>query len=488
MEKTMMHKRSLLLSLALLFTAKLCQAQETTPLGLPDIIALAQSQSPQYYLQKTQKELSGYAWQSYKSDLKPQISLYGQAPVYSKAYVSVVQPDGTISFQPVKQNYSDVGLSLSQLLPFTGGTVSLNTDLNRFDDLKTKFRQYNGTPLFIALNQPLFAFNEQKWKPAIESQRLEEAGRTFVLQMESIAQQSVGYFFDVVDAETNIGIATDNLTNSTANFEIEQKRTDLGTTTEDKVLQLQLQMLKSRQDLEKANYDHKIASLNLRTFIGIKNTREFHFILPEDLPEFEIGLDSAIAYTRQYRPEYIAFERRKNEARRDVAQARAASHQINLYASYGLNRAANDLSTVYGELKSQQTFSLGFNLPIVDWGRRRARYNTATATERLVKLNNDLEEASIEQEVTTLVNNIELLRANITLAATTDSVARRRYAIANGLFRTGKLTITELNLAQGEKDNARRSYISSLRSYWSAYYLVRKLTLFDFVRKEPLIK
>lgn len=483
-----MFNRSRLFSLVLIFPVYFCRAQENTRFGLPDIITLAQTQSPQYYLQKTQKELSIYAYQSYRSDLKPQVSLYGQAPVYTKEYTSVIQPDGTISFQPVKQNYADVGLSLSQLLPFTGGTVSLNTDLNRFDDLKTKYRQYNGTPVFIALTQPLFAFNEQKWKPTIESLKLEEARRTFVLQMESIAQQSVQYFFDVVDAQTNIGIAGDNLANSTVNFEIEKKRTDLGTTTEDKVLQLELQMLKSRQELEKAKYDYKIASLSLRTFIGIKDGREFNFLLPGTIPDFDVALDKAIAYVRQYRPEYLAFERKKNEADRDLSQAKTANRQVNLFASYGLNRAANDLGTVYNDLKSQQTFSLGFNVPILDWGRRQARYNTAEAMKKLVELNNSLEEASIEQEVTTLVDNIQLLKGNTTLAATTDSVAKRRYAIANSLFQTGKLTITELNLAQAEKDNARRAYISSLRSYWAAYYLLRKLTLFDFVRKEPLVK
>jgi outer membrane protein TolC len=124
----------------------------------------------------------------------------------------------------------------------------------------------------------------------------------------------------------------------------------------------------------------------------------------------------------------------------------------------------------------------------MDWGRGKARLNTSDSMQKLTNFNNDLEEAGIVQELTTLVENIELLKGNIALAGTTDSVAKRRYAIANSLFQTGKLSITELNLAESEKDNARRSYIGSLRNYWTAYYLLRRLTLFDFVKQKTLIR
>jgi outer membrane protein len=470
------------------FLGVYCQCQERRTICLADIIKLAQTQSPRYQLEKTKKEISYYEFLNYKSDLKPQVSLYGQVPVYTKKYTSVVQPDGTINFLPVNQHYSDVGFSLSQRLPFTGGNISLNTDLNRFDDLKTRYKQYNGTPVFIRFNQSLFSFNELKWKKRIEPLKLEESRRTYVLEMENIAQQCVRWYFDVLDAQSNMGIAMGNLSNSKINYDIEKKRIDLGTTTEDKILQLELQVLKNQQELEKAKYEYKTALLNLRTFIGDTGSGDLNLELPEKIPVFEVNTSEAITMAKQNRPEYIAFERKKKEAQRDVAQAKASNRQINVTASYGLNRAADELGTIYNDPKSQQLFSIGFNVPVLDWGRRKNRYNTAIAMEKLVNFNNDLDDAGVLQEVITLVNNIELLKGNIALAVITDSVALRRYEIANRLFQSGKFTITELHLAQSEKDNARRSYISSFRSYWNAYYLLRKLTMFDFVTRGTLYK
>jgi outer membrane protein TolC len=483
MKNIRMKKYSLLFIGSFLLSMAFSQ---TRKLSLNDIIELAKSQSPNYKLAQTQKEVRFYEYLTYKSDLRPQISAYGNVPVYSKQFTPVTQPDGSILFLPIEQNLNNLGFSLSQVLPFSGGQLSLNTELSQFYDFQSKFNQYNGTPIFLRLDQPLFAFNEFKWRKKIEPLKLEESKREYVQEMENIAQEATDLYFNILDAQSNISIAQANLANDSINYAIERKRINLGTTTEDKLLQLELQVLKSKQALEKAKYDYKIAEFSLRTFIGYKDSLNFVPLLPEQTPTLNIELEKAIEYAKLYRPEYTAFERKNLEAQQQVAQAKAAKQSINLTATYGLNRAASNINTVYSYPKSQKTFSIGINVPIVDWGRRKARYNTAIALEKLTEFNNDLDSASIIEEVTTLVNNIELLKNNISLAKTTDSVAQRRFTIANELYQVGKLTIIELNLAQVEKDDAQRSYVTALRQFWDAYYLLRRLTLYDFERNVPL--
>ena len=38
-----------------------------------------------------------------------------------------------------------------------------------------------------------------------------------------------------------------------------------------------------------------------------------------------------------------------------------------------------------------------------------------------------------------------------------------------------------------KKDSARRSYIQALRNYWTGYYNLRRLTLYDFERNAPIV-
>ena len=40
--------------------------------------------------------------------------------------------------------------------------------------------------------------------------------------------------------------------------------------------------------------------------------------------------------------------------------------------------------------------------------------------------------------------------------------------------------------AQTEKDQAILQYVQSLRGYWTSYYRLRRLTLYDFERGAPI--
>ena len=44
----------------------------------------------------------------------------------------------------------------------------------------------------------------------------------------------------------------------------------------------------------------------------------------------------------------------------------------------------------------------------------------------------------------------------------------------------GKIGISDLYIAQNEKDQAVVQYIQALRGYWAAHYRLRRVTLYDF--------
>ena len=96
------------------------------------------------------------------------------------------------------------------------------------------------------------------------------------------------------------------------------------------------------------------------------------------------------------------------------------------------------------------------------------------------------EQQTFEQEIITLVGRIEVLRKQIEIKKTGDQVAQKRYDVAQNRYLIGKTSITDLTLALEQKDNAKREYINSLRDFWDSYYLLRRLTLYDFAENELL--
>ena len=66
------------------------------------------------------------------------------------------------------------------------------------------------------------------------------------------------------------------------------------------------------------------------------------------------------------------------------------------------------------------------------------------------------------------------------------AVAEERYEITKKRFQNGGISVTDLNTAQKELDNASDQYISQLRTFWNAYFELRKLSLYDFISQKDI--
>lgn len=66
------------------------------------------------------------------------------------------------------------------------------------------------------------------------------------------------------------------------------------------------------------------------------------------------------------------------------------------------------------------------------------------------------------------------------------NVASERYQLTMHRFREGNATVTDLNMAQTENDSALRQYISDVSNFWTYYYTLRRLTLYDFISGKDL--
>jgi outer membrane protein TolC len=453
---------------------------------MEDVLQMAKAQSPFAKQAETRKENRYWQYRLYRSDFNPQLRLTGNIPNYNQDYFQNVTDDGKIEFQSRERTDASVNLGLEQPIFLTGGTISVNSNLNKINDFFYDYSSWNGTVVNVRLNQPILNFNQLRWNKMTEPLRYEESKRDYVEEMENISQQAVSRFFTVLDAQINLQIAKFNLANNDTIYKIEQGRYNIGTTTKDKLLQAELQLLRSRQDVTSARINLQNSKLDLRSYIGLKEDDEFDLVLPEETPTMTLNVDDALQRAKDNRSDYIAFERRKIEAKREVAQARGQRFQIDLVASYGLNNSGNELSQVYDEPLSQQRINVGFNVPVLDWGRNRARMRTALANQKLNDYVIAQDEVIFEQEIVTQVAQFEVLLSQIEITKKSDEVAQERYLVSQNRYLIGKIDITNLNIALTEKDTAKRSYVGALRSFWDSYFFLRRLTLYDFSKNQLL--
>ena len=86
------------------------------------------------------------------------------------------------------------------------------------------------------------------------------------------------------------------------------------------------------------------------------------------------------------------------------------------------------------------------------------------------------------------VKQFDLIRNQVALGNRAYEVSQKREQMTRNRYFIGKIGVTDLNIAIGEKEAARRSYMSALREFWLAYYDLRRITLYDFERQVSLVR
>lgn len=156
---------------------------------------------------------------------------------------------------------------------------------------------------------------------------------------------------------------------------------EMGSTFEDRLLQIELAMLTSKQEAAQARVNLETSSLRLKSNLGLNESAEITLLSPEEYPVFPVDVDKAISLAFENRAEALGFERRKLEADAKVAEAKGERMQMNLAASYGLNNAALTWADIYRNPDNQALVNLTLSVPVLDWGRNKARMSLAQANK-----------------------------------------------------------------------------------------------------------
>jgi outer membrane protein TolC len=65
-------------------------------------------------------------------------------------------------------------------------------------------------------------------------------------------------------------------------------------------------------------------------------------------------------------------------------------------------------------------------------------------------------------------------------------IAEETYLMAYKRYENGAMTVTDFNVANNELESAQAQYLSQLNTFWSYYYTIQRLTLYDYIRNEKL--
>jgi outer membrane protein TolC len=334
-----------------LFFLTLCfgiSSQAQTSMSLRDVLDMALKNSPQAKIASTTFKNRFWSYQTFKTNYLPQLRFNATVPDLARSYSRITLNDGTDAFRLRTLSNSNASLSLTQALGITGGTIFLNSDLQRIDIFgNPKTISYLSTPISVGIMQPIFGFNALKWDKRIEPLRYDEAKRMLNEEMEGVGIRATELFFNLLMAQMNYIIQEKNVANNDTLYKISKGRYNLGKIAENDLLQMELNSMNASNNLAQAELDVQLRTLELRTFLNLKGDENITLIEPGDLPGIFIDEGKALAEASANRSQVLAFQRQKLEAQRNVAEALGQRYGINIRGSYGLTQTGNNIGDAY---------------------------------------------------------------------------------------------------------------------------------------------
>ena len=461
---------------------------DTLRLTLEDCIVMARRQSVDAAVALGELKSAYWEWRSYKADLLPEVSLSANVPTYNKRYSTYQREDGTHSY--VRNDFMEVDGSLyvSQKIWPTGGTLSVESSLDWLRQMSGETsggkNQFMSMPIALTLSQPLFGVNSVKWNRRIEPLRYREAKASFLAETEQVAMRAISLFFNLLLANENVHIAEQNLQNAEKLYEVAKAKREMGTISQNDVLQMRLNMLNAQSALTSTESSRKARMFELKAFLDVEE--DILPIVPEEIPEVTLVYQDVLNHALENNAFATTMRRRQLEADYSVAYAKGNQRSVTLYAQVGYTGTASRMNEAYRDLLSKEVVQVGVSLPLLDWGKRRGQVKVAESNREIVRNQVRQQSQEFNQNLFVLTEQFNHQRQQLRIAEEADTIAQRRYHTNVETFKIGSISTLELSDAQTAKDEARQNRLAQLFNYWYYYYQLRSITLWDFERNQNI--
>jgi outer membrane protein TolC len=464
------------------------QAGTAATLTLQDAIRMAQQQGASAQLARSTRDAARWRDDAFNARLLPQLFLAGEAANLNHGINPITLPDGSTQFISQSQNQSSLTLGFRQRIPLTGGTVSVGSQISRVDEFGARNAQiYQTAPVVVSLQQDLFRPRGIVWDKRVQSLSAVVAERGYLEAREDVAGEAADAFFNLYAQQMALANASKNVAVNDTLFTLNKGRFEVGKIGENDLLKSELALLRARAAVDDSRLARDRAEAALRRVTAYPEGKPLSIATPDLIPRVDADADVAV---REAVKNSSAIQQNELEAvvaKRGIAEARANNRfNASVQASAGFNQTAPAFAQAYQSPLGKQTLIVGVNLPMLQWGAGRADVEQAKAIDARVAAGNRIRRDALAEDARFSVLQLEQAQRNVLISAKADTVAGKQFEVARNRYTTGKITNDALYLAQGEKDAAVLAYVQALRNYWTSYYHLRRVTLYDFETKQEM--
>lgn len=465
-------------------------AQRKVTLDLNRTVALATDSSLTAEKYRSVLDTYRFSFLAWQASRKPQITLDATPLQYEQYMVQrYISDEDRDTYREQQMLYSEAAVGMTQDIEALGGTLYASTGLGFLHTFggDTNYDQFSTVPIKVGYRQDLLGFNALKWSKRLEPLKLKKAEKAYAYNLESTAAEAVDLFFQLALAQDQLRMAEENLQTCDTIYAIGCRRFKIASISKAELSILDLQRTNATNTMENAKILRDKASKQLATFLGMERDTDIELIIPTNHSPVKVDAEEALRYARENNPAFIETRQAVEEARMEMEKAKVERRlSLNIDASIGLNQVADKFWDAYRSPLRQEKAMVTLSVPLKDWGRRKNNY--LQAQSRLSTAEKELSEATRDTELD-VVTSVDDYNKRHDLTANSRkslNIAQEAYDAMLTRFIKGQATVNDLSLAQNYWQTARQNYTQSLQNYWTAFYRLRQLTLYDFNKRKTI--
>lgn len=472
----------------IIFLFKCLSLLSQSILDLNQAIDLAMMNSDFRYKADKEFSLSKLNNESFQKKFLPNIFISSIMPSVSKSVTRITTPEGSDIFVNQDQAYYDLRLTIEQDEPILGGSFQFSTFLNRIDLFgASNNKTYYSTPFSIGYTNNMFLFKTLKKERKINQLRRKEEEIIYSTQLEEIAVKVVNQYFTVLIAERKIKNETEVLEDYKKILGIAQERFKIGSVSKGDLLSLKLNILSIKSSIIELRSFRNNSLVLLGSYID-SDSSSIELKMPSDsLQNVLIQYESALKNLKENNKLILELDRKKMENEIQLKQVKSNSLSVDINASFGLSNTGSSFSQSIGNLQNQQLYSFGVRYLISSFGKRKNKISKLKVEKELIENDYELKNEELENELNIILGSFKNTQKKLSILKQKLEISSDRYDFLKKRFLLGKTTISDLNLSQKENRQYEDEYLENLKEMWNAYYNLRKMTLFDYIKKKKII-
>ena len=373
----------------------------------------------------------------------------------------------------------------------TNGYLSINSRVyqyTQFEDDGTKDTNYYNR-YYFSYTQPLFQPNGLKNSLEQAELSLESTWIDFNRDVLNLVSGVSEVYHDLLEEHNLRSVRLELVTDLERALEIGEELLRGDSSRGVEVDQIRIELANARESLQSQESSLRLELAEVKQGLGLLDTDSIDFEPMFQLDPVQVDMNEAVDYALELTPTTRQFEigLRNQEIGLERTKNRGA-FRLNLNMSYGREVLDDQFGNLWKNPESSYTINVSADLPLWDWGERKARIASSEIGIEQTKLFWEETRIRIVSDVRNEVLNVRD-REGRTLALQENLDLARGVSAANfQRFQAGTISAQELILSLLRQADTNENFLESYVNWKSSLRRLQRQTYYSFEQNRPFLE